>query len=607
MFPCALADIPEHLLVVLVAPAASREAMRALAERTPALQLRGRMVVRWARHLARVYPDLAASFAPPEQLHAWEAIDGIPDSMLDTAVAAQTAEEAQALLHPGRPDPAGPAAARFGTVEDAAADTRPLHPPEGGRPAAQAPGVVLYRGPHVAPRRVVKPAPSLETAPPHLRAEFKKTTVSLETPANGNYLVLSVVAGKHHGNNLKDKMAQWKTPSGCDSFFAIISNSHVVTAHDFAVMTAFTSATGMAAAAARLVPEGADKPVVCSVEMHNIKRKDNDSLVYPGVHSQLILGGSGKARAVAIVKKADLPVFLGHLADSDEADTDGRYHRKAFIVVRCQEESAAIRAQAAAAAAAVTANKGAVQIQCVLVQHHGTNLDVQPAVLQFAVKDMMDPIPALVADMATKPAMGDRILWLDNYEKVVGDIDGHRVTFIHASHATAILGVAPESPVAATLVALDAVHTHRVDCPVPTLSANMPGAVLVPLVVNAVCTNAGCEAVLDNPAMAKCPACTKTTAGKTDVVAVVQVNVAGPDGVPAGVPRFDTALVTVRGDLIINIFGAVKVTGKADVTTAAGLLPDNLPALVKQWRQQRGLLTVVNGTATAFVPSPEGL
>ncbi|KXZ41220.1 hypothetical protein GPECTOR_641g751 [Gonium pectorale] len=120
VFPCHPDQVPDLISVVFVSPAQTPAEVAALARRTPALHVRGKVVARWARHLAGVYGMTADERA----VAAWEQHGdegGVPPSLLQTAVAATLAEEADALLRLLRADQEGYARTRYGTEEEAAA------------------------------------------------------------------------------------------------------------------------------------------------------------------------------------------------------------------------------------------------------------------------------------------------------------------------------------------------------------------------------------------------------------------------------------------------------------------------------------------------------
>lgn len=54
-FPVPLKDIPDIIQVIFLAPAASHQDLLELAKQTPGLQVRGKVIVQWARHLAARY------------------------------------------------------------------------------------------------------------------------------------------------------------------------------------------------------------------------------------------------------------------------------------------------------------------------------------------------------------------------------------------------------------------------------------------------------------------------------------------------------------------------------------------------------------------------
>ncbi|KXZ41585.1 hypothetical protein GPECTOR_378g174 [Gonium pectorale] len=120
VFPCHPDQVPDLISVVFVSPAQTPAEVAALAHRTPAMHVRGKVVARWARHLAGVYGlQVDAQAVAAWEQHGDEG--GIPPALLQTAVAAASAEEANALLRLLRADQEGYARTRYGTEEEAAA------------------------------------------------------------------------------------------------------------------------------------------------------------------------------------------------------------------------------------------------------------------------------------------------------------------------------------------------------------------------------------------------------------------------------------------------------------------------------------------------------
>lgn len=69
----------------------------------PGIQMNGRAIVRWARFLSGKYADAVdGACLNTAALHAYERVNGVPDSMVDAAVTASTEEEARALTQVGR-------------------------------------------------------------------------------------------------------------------------------------------------------------------------------------------------------------------------------------------------------------------------------------------------------------------------------------------------------------------------------------------------------------------------------------------------------------------------------------------------------------------------
>lgn len=56
-FPCALEDLPSHIQVIFLKSAKTKEEVISMAKNSPALHVRGKQIVLWAWHLARVYAE----------------------------------------------------------------------------------------------------------------------------------------------------------------------------------------------------------------------------------------------------------------------------------------------------------------------------------------------------------------------------------------------------------------------------------------------------------------------------------------------------------------------------------------------------------------------
>ncbi len=97
---CPPERIAECIQVVFIAATSSRAQIRALAAKTPALHVRGKVLVQWARHLSAAYAkhlDLPCMLPDGAVLAMYDALDGVPEQILMNAVSAATDEEAEEL------------------------------------------------------------------------------------------------------------------------------------------------------------------------------------------------------------------------------------------------------------------------------------------------------------------------------------------------------------------------------------------------------------------------------------------------------------------------------------------------------------------------------
>ncbi|KXZ42274.1 hypothetical protein GPECTOR_170g189 [Gonium pectorale] len=129
-FPCHPSELPELITVILVGAIQTFQDVQCLADRTPALFVRARVIAQWARHLAHVYRDLPECKLDEEALREWERRPdyAIPPELLTSALHTHTEGEADALLRLIRNDQEGYAHTRYGTPEQAAAAAA-THPP----------------------------------------------------------------------------------------------------------------------------------------------------------------------------------------------------------------------------------------------------------------------------------------------------------------------------------------------------------------------------------------------------------------------------------------------------------------------------------------------
>ena len=87
--------------VVLVHVAHNKDQVRATLQRSPALHVRGRHIVAWARHLAalqRHMPSMhQAALSSSELLHQYMELDGVPQQLVEEAFFATNDDQVQAL------------------------------------------------------------------------------------------------------------------------------------------------------------------------------------------------------------------------------------------------------------------------------------------------------------------------------------------------------------------------------------------------------------------------------------------------------------------------------------------------------------------------------
>lgn len=98
---CPPSRIPECIQVVFIASTSTKEQLRALAARMPALHVRGKVIVRWAKHLNEAYIKyLGMPSTIPESavLALYESMDGVPQEILNSAISTETEEEADEML-----------------------------------------------------------------------------------------------------------------------------------------------------------------------------------------------------------------------------------------------------------------------------------------------------------------------------------------------------------------------------------------------------------------------------------------------------------------------------------------------------------------------------
>ena len=126
--------------VIFVAPAETREDLVRLADSSPALRVRGRVVAWWVQHLVKVYkdnPHLLGNHPPPtidrSRLELVSKLDGVPPQLLQSSVHAGSEAQAVSLLRAFTRGRDGYANTRTGREED------PMLSPEQLERAAAAP------------------------------------------------------------------------------------------------------------------------------------------------------------------------------------------------------------------------------------------------------------------------------------------------------------------------------------------------------------------------------------------------------------------------------------------------------------------------------------
>lgn len=139
LFPCPLEEIPEYISVVLLSEAGDDHRLRQLASQTRALKVRvsaalvgqcpmpvyagvgplpthglsphpshsskvnGRTIVRWARFLSQSYTDNVGGLEMNDAaVAAYATVNGVPESLIESAIASSTEEEAATLQRVGR-------------------------------------------------------------------------------------------------------------------------------------------------------------------------------------------------------------------------------------------------------------------------------------------------------------------------------------------------------------------------------------------------------------------------------------------------------------------------------------------------------------------------
>jgi hypothetical protein len=118
-FPCALADLPEFIRVVFVGVAATIEDARKLARESPTLRVRGALVVHMAQHMLGIFQRRSGAFKQlplnlnEDAMQQLSTFDGVPESLLATAINIPPGADANAVLRTLREDPVGYARSRF--------------------------------------------------------------------------------------------------------------------------------------------------------------------------------------------------------------------------------------------------------------------------------------------------------------------------------------------------------------------------------------------------------------------------------------------------------------------------------------------------------------
>ena len=95
VLPLRPETLPEYVSVVLIVPAATLDDVRAAAEQAPVLHVRGAVIALWAQHFCAVHRLSCDETA----LAFWlQHGTGVPEALVETAIHAQTPEEATTMF-----------------------------------------------------------------------------------------------------------------------------------------------------------------------------------------------------------------------------------------------------------------------------------------------------------------------------------------------------------------------------------------------------------------------------------------------------------------------------------------------------------------------------
>ncbi len=100
MFLCPVERLPEVVQVVMIRAARDTRAVRRTASTARALHVNGRHILLWVRRLIPHYeerlPDMHVNEAA---LRAYESVDGVPHSIVESACVADNDDEEDELMH----------------------------------------------------------------------------------------------------------------------------------------------------------------------------------------------------------------------------------------------------------------------------------------------------------------------------------------------------------------------------------------------------------------------------------------------------------------------------------------------------------------------------
>jgi len=127
VFPCPEENLSEHLQVVLLAPAKTREDAVRMLSRFKPLQVRTQVVIAWCQHYERMFvnhPELAniLSQRSAGEVVAYKTTHGIPDVILDNLVITTSKKDVSQALQDFSAGRDGYAAARYSHPTDCPKD-----------------------------------------------------------------------------------------------------------------------------------------------------------------------------------------------------------------------------------------------------------------------------------------------------------------------------------------------------------------------------------------------------------------------------------------------------------------------------------------------------